>query len=174
MTNRRTAQRCILAAIVIAAAHGQNPTAKPVNNNETIVFVCQRGSAKSVVAARFFNRIAIAQGLPLRAVARGIDPEAAIPQSMREPIRSDRFEIGPDEKPVALNLGETKGAFVVVCIGNPSLGCNLPPEQSAAARRVVQWMDVPDVSAGYEAARDKILSHFKELMAVIQPGAKGK
>ena len=134
------------------------PAAKAGPNTGTIVFVCRNGSAKSVVAARFFNRIAAEEGLPFHAVARGIEPEPVIPPYVREPIRADRFEIGPEEKPVPLDARETHDAVAVVCIM-----CKLPPGQLAVARQSIEWTDVPDVSDGYTAARDTILGHMKEL-----------
>jgi protein-tyrosine-phosphatase len=141
------------------------PAAKSGSKTGTIVFVCRYGSAKSVVAARFFNRIAAQEGLPFHAVARGIEPEPVIPPYVREPIRADRFEIGPEEKPVPLDAGETRDAVAVVCIM-----CKLPPGQLAVARQSIEWTDVPDVSDGYAAARDRILGHMKELM--VRLGAK--
>jgi len=135
------------------------PAAKTGSKTGTVVFVCRYGSAKSVVAARFFNRIAAEEGLPFHAVARGIEPEPVIPPYVREPIRADRFEIGPEEKPVPLDAGETQDAVAVVCIM-----CKLPPGQLAVARQSIEWTDVPDVSDGYTAARDRILGHMKELM----------
>ena len=138
------------------------PAAKTGSKTGTIVFVCRNGSAKSVVAARFFNRIAAEEGLPFLAVARGIEPEPVIPPYVREPIRADRFEIGPEEKPVPLDAGETHDAVAVICIM-----CKLPPRQLAVARQSMEWTDVPDVSEGYTAARDKILGHMKELMVQL-------
>ena len=138
------------------------PAAKTGSKTGTIVFVCRNGSAKSVVAARFFNRIAAEEGLPFLAVARGIEPEPVIPPYVREPIRADRFEIGPEEKPVPLDAGETHDAVAVICIM-----CKLPPGQLAVARQSMEWTDVPDVSEGYTAARDKILGHMKELMVQL-------
>jgi len=138
------------------------PAAKTGSKTGTIVFVCRNGSAKSVVAARFFNRIAAEEGLPFLAVARGIEPEPVIPPYVREPIRADRFEIGPEEKPVPLDAGETHDAVAVICIM-----CKLPPGQLAVARQSIEWTDVPDVSEGYTAARDKILGHMKELMVQL-------
>jgi hypothetical protein len=96
---------------------------------------------------------------------RGIEPEPVIPPYVREPIRADRFEIGPEEKPVPLDAGETRDAVAVVCIM-----CKLPAGQLAVARQSIEWTDVPDVSDGYAAARDRILGHMKEL--VVRLGAK--
>jgi hypothetical protein len=163
--------RGLRAALDLAAvkpkASGETaqPAAKTGSKTGTIVFVCRNGSAKSVVAARFFNRIAAEEGLPFHAVARGIEPEPFIPLYVREPIRADRFEIGPEEKPVTLDAGETRDAVAVVCIM-----CKLPPGQLVVARQSIEWSDVPDVSDGYAAARDRILGHMKELM--VRLGAK--
>src|SRR3954471_6378504 len=86
----------VLAFPLGGCQRGAQATGKP----QTIVFVCPFGSAKSVVAARFFNRMATERGLSYRAVARGLTPESTIPAYVREPIRSDGFEIGADEKPI--------------------------------------------------------------------------
>jgi hypothetical protein len=96
---------------------------------------------------------------PSMGTAIGIEPEPVIPPYVREPIRADRFEIGQEEKPVPLDAGETRDAVAVVCIM-----CKLPPGQLAVARQSIEWTDVPDVSDGYAAARDRILGHMKELM----------
>jgi arsenate reductase len=137
---------------------------KPAQNPQTIVFVCPFGSAKSVVAARFFNRMATERGLPYRAIARGLTPEDTIPPYVREPIRADGFEIGAAEKPVRLKTAEVRGASTVVCIM-----CELSPAQTAAARESIRWTDVPDVDAGYGPARDKIVGHLNELIGKLRP-----
>ncbi len=59
--------------LVILAALMTAPKPEPVG---TILFVCEHGSAKSVVAAAHFNRIAAARGLPFRAISRGTVPDA--------------------------------------------------------------------------------------------------
>jgi protein-tyrosine-phosphatase len=41
----------------------------------TVVFVCQHGAAKSVLAAALLERLAAEQGVSLRARARGTEPE---------------------------------------------------------------------------------------------------
>ena len=39
---------------------------------QTVVFVCRHGSAKSLVAAEYLQRLAERQGLDLRATAAGV------------------------------------------------------------------------------------------------------
>lgn len=164
--NRRTAIATLTACLAVPMVNAQSPQ-QPADKTKTIVFVCQYGSAKSVLAARFFNRMAAEQGLPYRAVARGIEPESTIPPYVREPIRSDGFEIGADEKPVPLDTAETRKASSVVAIM-----CKLPPAHSSAARESTEWTDVPDVSDGYAAARDKIVAHVKELVNKLASTSK--
>jgi protein-tyrosine-phosphatase len=164
--NRRNVITTLLACLAVPFASGQNPR-QPADKTQTIVFVCPHGSAKSVVAARFFNRMAAERGLPYRAVARGIEPESTIPPDVREPLRGDGFEIGADEKPVPLDTVEIRSASAVVAII-----CKLPPAHSSAARESSAWTDVPDVSDGYGAARDKIVAHLNDLMSKLAATSK--
>lgn len=154
----------VVTGIVGLAQSKRVPVSPPAAKPQTIVFVCPFGSAKSVVAARFFNRMATEKGLPYRAVARGLTPEATIPPYVRQPIRADGFEIGAAEKPVRLKAAEVRDASAVVCIM-----CQLPQEHSTVARQSIEWSDVPDVDAGYGPARDKIVAHLNELVGTLRP-----
>ena len=40
-----------------------------------VVFVCEHGAAKSVIAAAYFNKLAGETGLRVRAIARGTNPD---------------------------------------------------------------------------------------------------
>ena len=157
----RSAFTILLISLSVGTLIGQTPP-KAGASTETIVFVCPYGSAKSVVAARFFNRMATEKKLPYRAVARGLTPEATIPRYVREPIKEDGFEIGVDEKPVRLVPAEVQGAATVVCIK-----CQLPASLAGSAREAFEWADVPDVDAGYRPARYKIVEHLNELIATL-------
>ena len=162
----RSAFATLLFCLSVAAVTGQTPP-KANGSIETIVFVCPYGSAKSVVAAKFFNRIATEKKLPYRAVARGLTPEATIPPYVREPIKADGFEIGVNEKPVRLVTADVRGASAVVCIM-----CQLPAALAASTREAIEWTDVPDVDAGYGPARDKIVKHLNELLVKLGRASK--
>jgi arsenate reductase (thioredoxin) len=159
--NRRYTIAALLTCLAIPLVNCQRAP-QAAESIQTVVFVCPYGSAKSVVAARFFNRMATERALPFRAVARGLTPEDTIPPYVREPIRADGFEIGVDERPVRLEPAEIRDASVVVCIK-----CQLSPAQSADAKRSMAWADVPDVDAGYGAARDRIVAHLNELVSQL-------
>ena len=59
----------------------------------TIVFVCEHGGAKSVIAAAHFNRLAKEQGLPYRAITRGTQPDAEIPANIRRGLAADGLDV---------------------------------------------------------------------------------
>lgn len=52
--------------------------------SKKIVFVCEHGSAKSVIAAAYFNKLAKEKNLPYEAVARGTDPDTVISQKTKQ------------------------------------------------------------------------------------------
>ena len=49
---------------------------------QKIAFVCLHGSAKSLIAAEQFNRLATAKGLPFRATTSGPEPDAEVPANV--------------------------------------------------------------------------------------------
>ena len=51
-----------LASLLSAAPLVAQPSAEP-----TVVFVCEQGAAKSVIATSYFNKLARERGLPDRA-----------------------------------------------------------------------------------------------------------
>ena len=63
---------------VLAGQLSGDPTDK-----KTIIFVCEHGSAKSVIAAAHFNDLAKTNGIPYIATARGINPDKEIPPYVR-------------------------------------------------------------------------------------------
>ena len=60
---------------------------------QTILFVCEHGSAKSVIAAAHFNRMAEQKSLPYRAIARGTNPDPEIPQQVRLDLAKDGLNV---------------------------------------------------------------------------------
>jgi protein-tyrosine-phosphatase len=72
-----------------------------MKQGQTVVFVCEHGSAKSVVAAANFNRLAGERGLGLRAVSRGTDPDAEIAPNAEAGLRAVPLrKSGRDNKPI--------------------------------------------------------------------------
>jgi protein-tyrosine-phosphatase len=123
----------------------------------TIVFVCEHGAAKSVVAAAEFNCLAEERHLPDRAIARGTEPQAEIAPSAANGLRADGLPVPPDP-PQKLTADDVAHATRVVAF------CDVPPE---LAKNVTRW-DVPAVGDGYEKARDEIVAHLQSLLSELR------
>jgi len=70
------------ASVHSAQSTTSNATSKAAS--QTVLFVCEHGGAKSVIAAAHFNKIAKERGLPYRAVTLGTAPDADIPAGVRK------------------------------------------------------------------------------------------
>jgi arsenate reductase len=57
-----------------------------------VVFVCEHGNVKSLIAASLFEQVAKQRGLPSRAVSLGISPEAKVPPSIVDALRKDGID----------------------------------------------------------------------------------
>lgn len=120
-----------------------------------VVFVCEHGAAKSVVAAAYFNRLAQEHHLPLRAVARGVTPQDQLSTSAMNGLRADGVT-SDVTKPSALSREEAQSALRVVSF--------LPlPAGMTGERPPIEWDDVPATGDGYDIARDTIVEHVKVL-----------
>jgi arsenate reductase len=127
------------------------PTASP-----TIVFVCEHGAAKSVIATAYFNKLAAERGLPYRATFRGTSPQAELSERTIQALRADGIAV-PLGKPTAIDQADIESATHIFAIG-----CALPDavRKTGKAR---DWSDVPE-DRGYDATRDAILKHVRELL----------
>ncbi len=134
--------------VMLSALHVAAP---PSNADERsappVVFVCERGSAKSMIAALWFNRLASERGLRLQGVSRGVDPEASIPDGVAHNLRNDGFDL-TGLVPTRLQSGDLTRAVRVVAIGAKS------PLFDTLARAPERWDDIPPTSVDYRASRD--------------------
>jgi protein-tyrosine-phosphatase len=146
-----------LAAIAAWPAAAADPGAPRAS---TVVFVCEHGSVKSVIAAAHFNRIARERGLPFVAVSRGIALDKEIPASIRAGLVRDGVVPG-EETPRDLSADEAAAAAGVYAF-NP-----VPQERDGGAA-VTYWSDVPPATKDYEAARDAIVRHVEAAIAALR------
>ena len=68
---------------------------------QVILFVCEHGAAKSIIAAAEFNRLAEQNGLPHRAISRGTNPDPAFAPGVVAGLNKDGFRV-PAGKPQLL------------------------------------------------------------------------
>jgi protein-tyrosine-phosphatase len=127
-----------------------------MNPNSTIIFVCEHGAAKSIIAATYFNRLAQKTGLNVRALARGTNPDEEISPQTVKGLFADGLT--PSEPvPQKLTEAELQSAQQMITF------CELPIEYRVQDR-VEHWDHVPPVSAGYEQARDVILERINKML----------
>ena len=129
-----------------------------------VLFVCQHGAAKSVIAARQLVALAEARGLTLTASAAGVEPDDVIPPHVTAGLREDGVN-DQETPPQAVTRELLKNARVVV-----SFGCDLSAFADDSMR-IVQWSGVPAVSDGYDAARTEIVSRLHAI--VDEAGQRG-
>lgn len=127
-----------------------------MKQRQTIVFVCEHGSAKSVVAAAHFNRLVGERNLGFLAVSRGTDPDAEIAPAAEAGLRADGLDAG-GRSPTKLTQADAAGAALVVTF------CELPGSYTKAAP-VERWDGVPPVSEDYAKARDEIVGRIRRLL----------
>ena len=122
-----------------------------------VLFVCQHGAAKSVVAAAHFRRLAAARGLQIDAAAAGTEPDAALTPGAVQGLAAEGLTPAP-ARPRPVTLYDLDTASHVV-----SFGCSVAPKRGIL---VDQW-DVPAISDGYEVARDRIVDKVERLVAEL-------
>jgi protein-tyrosine-phosphatase len=125
-----------------------------------VLFVCLHGAAKSVIGAAHFRRLAASRGLAIDAVAAGTEPDPELASGAVKGLAGDGLRAAP-ARPRPVTLYDLDSATRVV-----SFGCDIAPPKG---QQVDQW-DVPAVSDGYAAARDRIVSHVERLVAELAAG----
>jgi arsenate reductase len=124
----------------------------------TIVFVCEHGSAKSVIAAAHFNDFVIKKGLPYRAVARGVHPDKEIPLYVKSGLAAEGLNIR-DPQPKRFGEEDALRAERVI-----TLGCTLRMPKSVIGHKLQEWNDVPSPSESYQNASRAIAERVAVLL----------
>ena len=144
------------AVFMLVWLAAQTVTARPASSAPAIVFVCEHGAAKSLLAAAYFNKLAAERHLPYRATFRGTAPQEALSTRVVEGLRTDGIPV-PDGKPTALQPSDVAAATHVFAIGCPL------PAPAVQSGKAADWSDVPD-DQGYPAMRDAIVRHVQALL----------
>ena len=127
-----------------------------MSQNHKIVFVCEHGAAKSVIAAAYFNQFARQNNMRLHAIARGTNPDAELSVKAIEGLQRDGLT--PLEAvPQKLTLADLESAQQIISF------CELP-EKYVSQASYETWHDIPAVSENYETARDMIVAKLRAMM----------
>jgi arsenate reductase (thioredoxin) len=123
----------------------------------TVVFVCQHGAAKSVLAAALLERLAGEHGIPLRALARGTEPEPQVAPAVAAGLLAEGIDVRA-WRPRPLTPGDLAQGWRVVSF-DPDLSQLVP---SGTVLEV--WDDVPAVADGLEGAQAAITGRLLRLI----------
>src|SRR5687767_1080711 len=100
----------VMLSIVSQTQTGSGPRSLQV------VFVCEHGAAKSLIATAYFNKLAAERGLTARATFRGVDPQDALSVRAVAGLKEDGLLI-PDARPTAINAADVTAATHIFAIG---------------------------------------------------------
>ena len=134
----------------------------------TIVFVCEHGSSKSLVAAELFNRAAQQRGIATRAVSRAVSEkivEATVPTTLVHSLSGDGFD-DATFRPQPLTTAEAKNASHVVVI---NYDANV---DAAGGRALERWTIVHPVTVEYDGAKAELSSRIDALIERLTAEAK--
>jgi len=131
----------------------------PVSSMSQVLFVCQHGNVKSLMAASYFNQMAQQRGLAVRAVARGTAPNSdTVPSPIAQSLKGDGFDVS-EFHPAAVSAADVSSSRRVITIGT-----TLPGDAQAGPPKLEAWNDVPPADADYGATRNSLKSHIDGLL----------
>src|SRR6478672_5134065 len=147
----------VVAALLLTLVQPGGPGQ---GHRPSVVFVCEHGAAKSVIATAYFNKMAAERGLPDRATYRGANPQAELSVSTLKGLKEDGLAL-PSARPAPVTSADVTAATHIFAIG-----CSLPAH-AASSGKADSWDDVPE-DQGYAAQRDAIKKHVERLIDQLQ------
>jgi arsenate reductase (thioredoxin) len=129
---------------------------------DTVVFVCEHGSVKSLMAQEWFNRLARERGVSMRAVSRGVTPDASVPAVVADYLAREGFDVR-GFKPRPLAKADLGGAVRVI-----ALGADTSSVTRAADVPVERWDDIPPAKGQYKRTSDAIRARVEVLLNTLK------
>jgi arsenate reductase (thioredoxin) len=153
-----TALAFLSFVVVLTTASAQSTSP---NQRTRVVFVCEHGSVKSLVAMEYFNRTAQARGLSYRALARGVDPDAKVPDVVLTGLRADGFDV-TGFSPRRITASDMKDAALVVPVDEDLKGL------VGGGTLQLSWDNLPGVLADYAGGRNATVSRLDGLVEQLE------
>jgi arsenate reductase len=148
----------LLPGISATAEHTSSPRVLRV------VFVCEHGSVKSLVAASYFNRTAKSRGLSFDAIARGTTPESTVPRIVQKGLSEAGMNVSKFV-PQMFVASDLSGAALVV-----SFDQDIEATVDGKVRQL-KWDNLPGVLADYPRGRDAIVQKVEALIDALAKGS---
>ena len=122
-----------------------------------VLFVCLHGSAKSLIAAEHFRRLATERGVKVEAASAGTEADREIPPKVVQGLLADGIDVR-GRRPHQLTRDDVANASHVV-----TFACDLS-DAVPAGLPLDRWDDVPAVSEDFARARDAIVARLSRLL----------
>jgi arsenate reductase (thioredoxin) len=155
---------CLIGIAAIQQATFAQLASTPEEAPAAVVFICEHGAAKSVVAAAWFNKLAAERQLPFRAVARGFTPQEQLSESAVAGLQRDHVPF-TQARPQLATAIEASHALRVVAFD--------PPPASAQTLHAV-FFAVPAPKDGYNRSREAIVERVRALLDDLQRQAPAR
>jgi protein-tyrosine-phosphatase len=126
-------------------------------SEDTVLFVCLHGAAKSLIAASHLERLARERGITVRTEFAGTEPDPELTFAAVAGLQAEGIHVR-GQRPRRVTADDIRRASRVV-----SFGCDLGA--LAPGVPIERWDDVPAVSEDYRAARDMIVARLPMLLA---------
>ena len=133
---------------------------KESSQTPVIVFVCEHGAAKSILAAALFNKLAGERQLNLRAIARGTKPDPEIAPKVARGLEADGLTAS-EPAPKKISQADLVDARRVITF------CELPGDYPGSVS-VESWDAILPVIEDYIKARDKLTERINRLLEELK------
>ena len=127
-------------------------------SSQKIAFVCLHGSAKSLIAAEYFNRLAIERNLTFHATTSGPEPDGEVPGNVIAGLKSRGIDVGLYRPTLiaAEQLSDTNLIVSFACDAGRRLAPSKPEER---------WDECPAVSDDFDIAWTFITGRVEGLIS---------
>jgi protein-tyrosine-phosphatase len=130
---------------------------------QRVAFVCLHGSAKSLIAAEYFNRLAREKSVTLRATTSGPEPDSEVPDNVIEGMKARGFDVAT-YKPTRISADQLTDADLIV-----SFACDAG-RRLAPGTTEERWDECPAVSDDFDIAWNFITGRVDTLFTrLTQP-----
>jgi arsenate reductase len=124
-----------------------------------VVFVCEHGSAKSVIAAAYFNKLAKERNISWHAVSRGTNPDAEISPKTRKLLTSEDL-LDNSVIPQKISQADVDASQTVILF--------YPlPEHIKSGDKTLNWLEIRSMNDDYLKLRDDIVSKVIPLIDAL-------
>ena len=132
----------------------------PAESPATVLFVCEHGIAKSLIAKLLFERYAREAGLTIRADSRATAPDGSLPTWVLEGLSAKRLDAG-DFTPRPLDDTAVQDAARVVSFDLPEVAATA----AACSVNGEQWNGLPMASQDFDASHAAIDQRVRALVS---------